>query len=711
MKLSICVVFFTLFGTLIVLSAQAAENNVLEDSMQSIMAREVVTSSDPRYYGAKCDWNGKTGTDDTAAIQKAINTIGQGQLVFPANKWCKVSSSLLLLAPANPGMHIQGAPNLADTQTSGIVADPAASSPFIPLVIAAKGVTVDGLVINGVSSTTGKASAGILCWFCGRGKFHQTTVTNIAGDGYLISDSYFIATSTTAIPGAGLVTLKLTGVPFPLFVDGTIATLEPGGANQETPSIRVVGPFSSGTQTITVRAAKTHAAPFKVALAGNNNGIIFDHTFARHNAGWGYNVASDYGLDGQNDLQFHRAYATYNASGGLLVDGPYESGEISGGTYDSNGGYPIQFGTPTGLAPHGWRIFGPDDLEENANNCIYEARARQNTYLSGSYNYLCPPTATRTIANPIASSSVNVSSNGLHLGTTPKGDYLLLNMNENATRGIALWPYNFNTLVQPSLSGPTITGGAVNNDVRVVSGGANWLRNPVCTVSGDGSGAKCTAVADVTASLTVTSVTITSRGSGYSTASVSLSGGQDMALSLHSRGQQPIRLNMAVTGHTFTGSTGGVIFGDGVNAAYPVARVDNLGCISYSESSSEGNYGKLCQTFTGKNTYTFPNASGMHTWTISALESSNTYGAGQKQTMQASSTTAGFSLAGVSADPTKPVEGDVWYRSDLHRLRYREQEQPFVDCLGRRERLWPFNVLSHCGQLLPGTDTHHIRRS
>jgi hypothetical protein len=45
----------------------------------------------------------------------------------------------------------------------------------------------------------------------------------------------------------------------------------------------------------------------------------------------------------------------------------------------------------------------------------------------------------------------------------------------------------------------------------------------------------------------------------------------------------------------------------------------------------------------------------------------NSYTAGEKQTFQASSTTAGFSWGGVTADPSSPSNGDEDYRTDLTR--------------------------------------------
>ena len=50
----------------------------------------------------------------------------------------------------------------------------------------------------------------------------------------------------------------------------------------------------------------------------------------------------------------------------------------------------------------------------------------------------------------------------------------------------------------------------------------------------------------------------------------------------------------------------------------------------------------------------------------------NSYTTGMKQTFQSSATTAGFSFGGITADPSSLTSGDVWFRSDLGKLQYRD---------------------------------------
>jgi hypothetical protein len=54
---------------------------------------------DPRWFGLKGDWNGTTGTDDTVALQAAINFIpsgGTGAISLPRNSDCSITASLVV---------------------------------------------------------------------------------------------------------------------------------------------------------------------------------------------------------------------------------------------------------------------------------------------------------------------------------------------------------------------------------------------------------------------------------------------------------------------------------------------------------------------------------------------------------------------------------------------------------------------------------------
>lgn len=51
-------------------------------------------------------------------------------------------------------------------------------------------------------------------------------------------------------------------------------------------------------------------------------------------------------------------------------------------------------------------------------------------------------------------------------------------------------------------------------------------------------------------------------------------------------------------------------------------------------------------------------------------DQSNTYNSGARQTFQADSTNAGFSLAGVTSDPSGVTPGDIWRNTSEHVLKY-----------------------------------------
>lgn len=59
----------------------------------------------------------------------------------------------------------------------------------------------------------------------------------------------------------------------------------------------------------------------------------------------------------------------------------------------------------------------------------------------------------------------------------------------------------------------------------------------------------------------------------------------------------------------------------------------------------------------------------------------NTYTAGSKQTFTSSATTAGLNIASVTADPSSPANGDMWYRSDTGKFRC-YQAGVTTDCIG-----------------------------
>jgi hypothetical protein len=69
-------------------------------SLDSLSSAPSTGHVDVTSYGAKCDWNGSTGTDDTNAIQKAIDSLESrntfGALFLPVGSLCRITAPLLL---------------------------------------------------------------------------------------------------------------------------------------------------------------------------------------------------------------------------------------------------------------------------------------------------------------------------------------------------------------------------------------------------------------------------------------------------------------------------------------------------------------------------------------------------------------------------------------------------------------------------------------
>lgn len=87
-----------------------------------------------------------------------------------------------------------------------------------------------------------------------------------------------------------------------------------------------------------------------------------------------------------------------------------------------------------------------------------------------------------------------------------------------------------------------------------------------------------------------------------------------------------------------------------------------------SYSATTGLFGKTQPAFSdisGVSTKAQDPATSVYT------DQANTYTAGMKQTFGASTTTAGLSFGGVTADPSSLVDGDHWFRTDLFRERVR----------------------------------------
>lgn len=78
----------------------AAEIGTHSGSSQPLSSQSLSGATSITAYGAKCDWNGASGTDDTEAIQNAIDTLEKrnrsGTLFLPAGSLCRITAPILL---------------------------------------------------------------------------------------------------------------------------------------------------------------------------------------------------------------------------------------------------------------------------------------------------------------------------------------------------------------------------------------------------------------------------------------------------------------------------------------------------------------------------------------------------------------------------------------------------------------------------------------
>jgi hypothetical protein len=81
-------------------------------------------------------------------------------------------------------------------------------------------------------------------------------------------------------------------------------------------------------------------------------------------------------------------------------------------------------------------------------------------------------------------------------------------------------------------------------------------------------------------------------------------------------------------------------------------------------------------------------------------DQANTFGAGLKQTFTPSATTAGLNHAGVTADPSTPAAGDLWFRSDLNHLKWRDGAgSPATHSLFNSDDTLPYSQVTGTGNI------------
>jgi hypothetical protein len=79
-------------------------------------------------------------------------------------------------------------------------------------------------------------------------------------------------------------------------------------------------------------------------------------------------------------------------------------------------------------------------------------------------------------------------------------------------------------------------------------------------------------------------------------------------------------------------------------------------------------------------------------------DQANTFGAGFKQIFTPSATTAGLNHAGVTADPSSLAAGDLWFRSDLGHLKWRDNASTTHTLFNSDDTL-PFSQVSGTGNI------------
>ncbi len=325
-------------------SRQAAMPGVAGDGKNGLtVAGAVASPSLPvslLTLGAKCDGV----TDDTAAIQAAINATGGGTLQLPASK-CLISAGLYT-RPANKGMIIKGMSS--QYGSSGFIAAPGVPA-FDALVIGSENCKLQDFQIDGQNKTTGSMRHGLVEWDASRCMVENVSVFNATDDGIVQWDAYPISTTTLAgAVSAGTQAVTLAG-------DTTFAGYGTAGAqsgvmiDQGTVNQEIVAASAITSSGFTATFANAHAAGASVVIVGTNNFVRYRNILAWNNAGWGVRQGAGmaippYAAD-DNSCSFENPQIQTNGSngttGGMLVSaGTY----ILGGFYSNNTGYPLQVG-------------------------------------------------------------------------------------------------------------------------------------------------------------------------------------------------------------------------------------------------------------------------------------------------------------------------------------------------------------------------------
>lgn len=370
----------------------------------------------PQWFGALCDWNGATATDDTVAIQAAYSAAGAHRVYHTRN--CGISGNVYVPA-SSAGMILEGATmtqqGIGGLIGSGLVA--ISGSGYACLTILAQNVTLQFFHVNAnhiCTQGTVAASAQQLV-------LHDSRTEYATGDGFLIAPE---ATPTTTMT-SNLPSGSMGGTTFTV-ATAALPGITFGGTNCNalvfaygTTGQEQVGISASGNTVMLLGTTTfTHNIGTVVRCLGNNDNMQFYNLTSNNNGGWGLDMHP--GSD-NNGIAFINNQMFSNALGGEVLTG--NAGVHVGGHYEQNAGGPaIQMGDTTGGAasPNGtngrktvsWGFTPFGDIEGNSPNHVVVVCGTFSTYWLSAISQFDPQAGASACTDAITDIAEARSSDG-----------------------------------------------------------------------------------------------------------------------------------------------------------------------------------------------------------------------------------------------------------------------------------------------------------
>ena len=401
------------------------------------------------------------------------------------------------------------------------------------------------------------------------------TVVNLTGTGVLTSNGDFqIGTGGTAVinvTGTAVMNVPLLGLGYG---NNAAANTGAGVIRQTSGTVQQLGALGGdwriggftgtndagayGSYTISGGTLNSGGRNFQIGAYGR--GVMDISGSGIVTSTGGFPVIGRY-VGGFGLLNVSGGAFNENSTTALLILGEQGTAtlNVSGGTVTALGGVgAVGNGGGTGGIRLGHTLTGSGQLNLNGGTVIATGIAESTTDSSGkSYLYLNGGTLRAGVANATFLQGLD---------------------NAVVGAGGAIFDTNtFNVTVAQTLATPTGSG---VTSIPVLSGGSGYLGRPIVQITGDGFGAS--ALAEVDGSGTVTGITITSPGIGYTTTTVSLLGNGTAA---------PALLDVATLG---AGTTGGLTkLGNGTltltgTNTFTGANSLQLGVIQASNNSALG---------------------------------------------------------------------------------------------------------------------------